>query len=302
MSKLQKDFKIKLRGAILGITTPFLKNGEIDESGFRRNIDFYIEKGIKSLVVGGTYGEVTALTQQERRNVIKIAVEQASKRANIIVDTHHVGSLEETIALTKYAEAIGADLAYILTPYYWRVSDKALYQFYKKISQTVTIAIMLYSNPMRTHVSLPADVVKKLINYENVVAIKAADMELIELSDLIKRVGKNIAISCGWELHAIHGFLLGVESYFGIVGNFNPKLELHYEKALAKNDRQKIKEIFFALSDLRKFFSEVDAPAVFKSAQEMVGLVGGPVRLPLMPLSSSKKKKLEKIVKKICSL
>ena len=121
MKRLREKARSRLRGASLSLTTPFSTDGNLDENGFRRNIEFYISNGMRVLMVGGIYGEVTALTQEERKRVIRVAVDQSRGRAVVVADTHHVGSLAEAISLTRYAEETGADYAYILTPYLWRL-------------------------------------------------------------------------------------------------------------------------------------------------------------------------------------
>lgn len=302
MNTLREKARNRLQGALLGLTTPFLYNGQFDEDGFRRNIEFYIKNGMKSFVVGGTYGEVTSLTCEERKKVIRASVEQSAGRATIIADTHHIGSLEEVISLTKFAEEVKADFAYILTPFYWRLTDKALFEFYKSVAESVRIGIMLYTNPLRTNVKLKPNVVKELIQFDNIVAIKAADADIADVSDLISLVGEEIVVTCGWEIHAIHATVLGAPSYFGIVGNFNPDLEIKYQKAMLSLNQRELKDLHFALSELRRFFSEVDGPVLLKAAQDIVGLTGGPVRLPLWPMTNEQNGRLKGMVEKLKKL
>jgi 4-hydroxy-tetrahydrodipicolinate synthase len=296
MNTLRQTARARLRGALLGLTTPFTAAGAFDEKAFRGNVEFYVESGFRALVVAGTYGEVTALTQDERRRVIRAATQQARGRAAILADTHHVGSLDEVIALTRRAEEDGADYAYVLTPYYFRPTDEGLVAFYRQVAGATRMPIVLYTNGWRTHVRLKPEVVRALLDCETIVAIKAADPDIADLSDLIALVGDELAISCGWEVHAIHGAALGARSYFGIAGNFNPALEHRYEHALEAMDLGELRQIHALLSPLRRFFSEVDAPVTLKAAQEMAGLAGGPVRLPLSPMTEAQRGRLRAIL------
>ena len=296
MNTLRQTARARLRGALLGLTTPFTESGAVDEDALRRNVEFYVNAGFGALVVAGTYGEVTALTQEERRRIIRAAVEQARGRAAILADTHHVGSLEEVIALTRHAEEVGADYAYVLTPFYFRPSDQGLIEYYRRVARATRIPIVLYTNGWRTHVRLTPEVVRALLDCETIVAIKAADPDIADLSDLIAMVGDELAISCGWEVHAIHGAALGARSYFGIAGNFNPALELRYAHALEAMDLGELRHLHARQSALRRFYSEVDAPVTLKAAQEMVGLAGGPVRLPLTPMREEQRARLREIL------
>ena len=296
MNTLRETARARLRGALLGLTTPFTSAGTFDEETFRRNVEFYIEYGFQALVVAGTYGEVTALTQGERQQVIRAAVEQVRGRAAVLADTHHVGSLDEVIALTRHAEAVGADYAYVLTPYYFRPSDEGLLAFYRRVAAATRIPIVLYTNGWRTQVRIKPEVVRALLDCETIVAVKAADPDIADLSDLIALVGDELAISCGWEIHAIHGAALGARSYFGIAGNFDPALEHRYERALETLDLAELRQVHAQLSPLRRFFSEVDAPVTLKAAQDLVGLGGGPVRLPLSPMATAQHERLRGIL------
>lgn len=296
MNTLRQTARVRLRGALLGLTTPFTPAGAFDEPAFRRNVQFYVDNGFGALVVAGTYGEVTALRQEERRDIIRAAVEQARGRAAILADTHHVGSIDEVIALTRHAEEVGADYAYVLTPYYFRPSDTGLVEFYRRVAAATRIPIVLYTNGWRTHVRLKPEVVRQLLDCETIVAIKAADPDIADLSDLIAVVGDELAVSCGWEVHAIHGAALGARSYFGIAGNFHPALEHRYANALETMDLGELRRLHAQLSALRRFYSEVDAPVVLKAAQDMVGLAGGPVRAPLTAMSDGQHARLRQIV------
>ena len=106
--------------------------------------------------------------------------------------------------------------------------------------------IVLYTNGWRTHVRLKPEVVRALLDCATIVAIKAADPDIADLSDLIALVGDELAISCGWEVHAIHGAALGARSYFGIAGNFNPALEHRYEHALEAMDLGELRQLHAA--------------------------------------------------------
>jgi len=298
MDSPREKAKSRLKGICLGLTTPFLEDGGFDEEGFRKNIEFYIQNGIKTFVVGGTMGEVTALSLDERKHVIRAGVEQSAGRAIILADTHHVGNINEVIGLTRYAEEVGADFAYILTPFYWRPTDRALFEWYKTIAQSVKkIGIMLYPNPWRTNVRLKPEVIRELLQFKNIAIVKAADPDVGEITKLVAATRGEIVINIGWEVHALHAEALGISNYFGIVGYFNPEFERRYEQAILNMDRQQLRELHVIQQPLRELYSEIDAPVLIKECLDMVGLRGGHVRLPLWPMTDDQKRKLREVVK-----
>ena len=135
-------------GAGTAIITPFNENG-VDYEKFAKLIDWQIEEGIDSLIVGGTTGEGSTLTDEEHREIIKFSVEQAKGRVPIIAGTGS-NDTDYAVDLTKYAAEVGADAALVVTPYYNKTSQKGLYQHFKLTADAVKIPVILYNVPGRT--------------------------------------------------------------------------------------------------------------------------------------------------------
>ncbi len=149
-----------------------LKNG-INYNEFKRLIEFQIEQGTDALVVCGTTGEASTMTQKEKRDVIKFAVDVVNKRIPVIAGTGG-NCTQNVIELSTYAEFIGADALLIVTPYYNKTTDLGLIAHYAAISESVNIPIILYNVPSRTGMNISPDICKKLSKTKNIVAIKEA--------------------------------------------------------------------------------------------------------------------------------
>jgi 4-hydroxy-tetrahydrodipicolinate synthase len=123
----------KLKGTFTVMVTPFTEDEQLDEKGFRGNIDWYIEQGIHGVICLGSTGEFASLLIEERRHIIDLTVDQVKGRVPIIAGTA-ANSTRETIAMTKYAQDAGADAALIVAPFYGLPTQDDLYGHYKSIS------------------------------------------------------------------------------------------------------------------------------------------------------------------------
>ena len=149
-----------------------LKNG-INYNELKRLIDFQIEQSADALVVCGTTGEASTMTQEEKKEVIKFTVDTVNKRIPVIAGTGG-NCTKNVIELSKYAQSVGADALLIVTPYYNKTTDKGLIAHYTAIAESVEIPIILYNVPSRTGMNISPTVCQELSKIKNIVAIKEA--------------------------------------------------------------------------------------------------------------------------------
>lgn len=155
----------------------FVKLG-INFNEFGKLIDFQIKEGIDALVVCGTTGESATMTDSERKETMKFAIDKVAKRVPVILGTGS-NCTTTAIELTRYAESIGADGALIVTPYYNKTTPLGLIKHYEAISTSTSLPIIVYSVPSRTGVNVTAKTCLELSKIENIVAIKEASRKYI---------------------------------------------------------------------------------------------------------------------------
>jgi 4-hydroxy-tetrahydrodipicolinate synthase len=183
------------RGSIVAIITPF-KNGEVDEDTFRNLIEFHISNGTDAIVPCGTTGESATLSMEEHNRVIEITVEQVKGRVPVIAGTGG-NSTQEAIELTRHAKEIGADATLQVTPYYNKPTQEGLYQHFKAILKEVPLPMVLYNVPGRTGVNMLPETVARLAEFKEVVAVKEASGNLVQMTQIMELAGDKLSLLSG---------------------------------------------------------------------------------------------------------
>ncbi len=159
------------KGSIVAIVTPF-KNGKIDETSLRNLVNWHIDEGTHGIVPVGTTGESPTLDHNEHREVVEIVIDQVNNRVPVIAGAGS-NSTSEAISLLMHAEAVGADAALVVTPYYNKPTQEGLFEHFKAINNaSMGIPIMIYNIPPRSIVDMSVEVMAKLSNLENIVGVK----------------------------------------------------------------------------------------------------------------------------------
>ncbi len=169
--------KIIFKGCGTAIITPFTKDG-VNFEEFGKIIEDQIANNVDSIIVCGTTGESATMTENERKEVMKFAIEKANKRVPIILGTGS-NCTRVAVELTKYAESIGADGVLVVTPYYNKTTQDGLIAHYKAISEATILPIILYNVPSRTGVNILPKTCLELSKMKNIVAIKEASRKFI---------------------------------------------------------------------------------------------------------------------------
>ena len=164
------------KGCATAIATPFTETG-VNFDEFGKLIDFQISEGIDALVVCGTTGESATMTDTERKETMKFAVDRVAKRVPVILGTGS-NCTKNAIELTKYAELIGADGALVVTPFYNKTTQDGLIKHYEAIASSTTLPIIVYSVPSRTGVNVTPNTCLELSKIPSIVGIKEASGNL----------------------------------------------------------------------------------------------------------------------------
>ena len=164
------------KGSIVALITPF-KNNILDEDCYISLINHHLKNGTSCLVPAGTTGESPTLNHEEHNRVIELCVKESKGKIPVIAGTGS-NSTEEAIALTKYAEKIGADAALLVTPYYNKPTQEGLYQHFKSINDNCSLPIIIYNIPPRSVVDMSVDTMARLFELKNIIGVKDATGDL----------------------------------------------------------------------------------------------------------------------------
>jgi 4-hydroxy-tetrahydrodipicolinate synthase len=284
---------ISFAGAHTALVTPF-KDGEIDEAALTSLIEAQIQGGISGIVPVGTTGESPTLSHEEHHRVIEIAVKVAAKRVLVIAGTGS-NATSEAVKLTIEAEKLGADAALLVAPYYNKPSPEGLYRHFKKVADSVSIPIVLYSIPGRCGIEIPVPVIVRLVNdCRNVVAIKEAGGKVERVHQLRAALPESFQILSGDDALTLPFMAAGAVGVISVASNIIPsELEILVQSYL-KGELGKSEEIHNRYALLfRDLFIEPN-PVPVKTALAAKGICQDDVRLPLCEMTLENKKTLLK--------
>lgn len=257
----------------------------IDYKQMAELIEWQINQGVDALVIAGTTGEGSTLTDSEHREVLKFAVEQVHGRIPVIAGT---GSNDTAYAvdLTKFACQIGCDAMLLVTPYYNKATQDGLYESFKAIAEASTKPCLLYNVPSRTGCNLLPETVLRLCECQNIVGIKEACGDFSQIAKLLSLVGDKIAVYSGNDDQIVPLLSLGGKGVISVLSNILPGETKAICDRFFDGDVVGSAELQLQLLPLiNALFSEVN-PIPVKAALSAMGMCENRLRLPLTPLSA----------------
>ena len=284
-------------GAAIAIITPMYADGTINYEKLGELIDYQIANSTDAIVICGTTGEASTMTDDEHLECIRFAVEKAAGRVPVIAGT---GSNDTAYAvkLSKEAENVGADALLLVTPYYNKTTQKGLIAHFTAVADAVDIPIILYNIPGRTGMNMDIATVKELSKHRNIAAVKEASGNISYTAKLIAECGDNIDVYSGNDDMIVPVMSLGGKGVISVLSHVIPK-ETHdmAQFCLDNNFAEATKLQIDYLDLINDLFIEVN-PIPVKEAMNMMGWGCGPCRLPLCEMSDEHKAKLRASLEK----
>ena len=283
------------KGCGTAIITPFTTNGVKFEE-FKKMLEFQIREGADAIIVCGTTGESSTMTEKEKKETIKFAADVVNKRIPVIAGTGS-NCTKNAIEMSKYAESVGVDALLIVTPYYNKTTQQGLIEHYKTIAHEVKIPIIIYNVPSRTGVNILPKTCFELSKIENIVAVKEASGNISQVAEIANLCRENLAIYSGNDDQILPVLSVGGSGVISVLSNIIPK-DVHnmVYSFLDGNIKNAIKLQLDTLNLTASLFSEVN-PIPIKAACNMLGYDVGIPRLPLIEMSVEAKEKLKQEIK-----
>ena len=283
-------------GAATALVTPITENG-IDYDAFGRLIDWQIDSGIDALVICGTTGEGSTLTDEEHREAIRFSVERANKRVPIIAGTGS-NDTDYAIDLTRYSTQAGADAMLVVTPYYNKATQKGLVKMYEVIANATDKPIILYNVPSRTGVNIEPKTYLELSEIDNVCAIKEANGNISKIVETAALVGDKLDIYSGNDDQIVPIMSVGGKGVISVLSNLLPAQTSEICKSFMRGDIKKSMQMQSQyLPLINALFSEVN-PIPVKAAMSAMGFCEDYLRLPLTPMEDKNREVLLSLMKK----
>ena len=278
-------------GAGVAIITPF-KDGAVDYDALGELIEFQIANNTDAIIICGTTGESSTMTDDEHIDTIAYCVKKVNKRVPVIAGT---GSNDTAycIFLSKEAEKVGADALLISTPYYNRASQKGLALHFKAVADEVNIPIILYNIPGRTGMAISVDCLKEIADHPNIVGLKEASGDISYLTKVAAEVGNKIDIYSGNDDIIVPVMSVGGKGVISVLSNVMPQETHDIVDMYLKGDVEGSRKLQLKLLDLiNALFIEVN-PIPVKTALNLMGYKGGDLRMPLCEMTEGNFEKLK---------
>lgn len=281
-------------GAAVAIVTPMNADGSVNYDELKKMIDFQIDNGTDAIVICGTTGESSTLTDEEHVNVIKCCIDHTAGRVPVIAGTGS-NSTAEAIRLSTHAQNNGADALLLVTPYYNKATQKGLIQHYTAIANSVDLPIILYNVPSRTGVNiLPQTAVTLAKNVKNIVAVKEASGNISQAAKIMSLIGDKVEMYSGNDDQIVPIMSLGGCGVISVLSNVAPRQTHDIVAAYLEGDVKKSCELQLKAIDLvDALFCEVN-PIPVKTALNLMGKEVGPMRGPLCEMEEHNVARLKK--------
>ena len=273
-------------GSFVALITPFDAAGNVDYSALERLILRQVEAGSDGIVLCGTTGEGSSLSQYEKEAIFRLAVNQAKGHILIIAATG-TNQTRESVALTEMAKEIGVDGCMAIVPYYNRPSEEGCYRHFAAIADA-GLPVIVYHHPGRTGVKLSLEALLRICKLEGVVALKEASADLLTAQELVQQV----ALFSGDDCLALAHFAMGATGSISIVGNLVPREWKAVIAEALRGDFCLARELYFSLYPLINALVLETNPICVKYAASLMGLCSCGMRLPLVEPSKAVRARL----------
>ena len=291
---------MNFEGTYVAMITPFDNKGDIDEEGFRSNINYLIDKGVNGLVGAGTTGESATITHDEHKQIIEVLVDEVDGRVETIAGTGS-NSTSEALNLTKFAQDIGVDAALVITPYYNKPQQHALVNHYQAVG-TCDLPIIAYNVPSRTGVNMDVETIVEIAKIDNIDAVKEASGSVDKVSDiynalLAEGLEDDFNILSGEDSLTLPIMAVGGTGVISASANIDAKRMVLMVDSILNDDYDRAFELHNEMLELiRALFIESN-PVPVKTSMNLMGLPAGDLRAPLAPMKEENLEVLKKALK-----
>ncbi len=283
-------------GIIPPLVTPMQGNEDLDLPRLSILIEHHLAAGVHGIFVLGTTGEFYALDTSEKQAVIAATVAQVQRRVPVFAGTG-AETTREVIRLTQLAEKEGVDGVSVITPYYIMPNQSEIAEHYRRIAESTSLPVMLYSNPATCGgLRIAPETVARLAEIPNILGIKDSTGDLQALIETLRQVPSDFAVLQGRDTLIYPALEMGAHGAVPTTANLAARSYVDLYNAFQGGKKEQAKEMQFHLSPLRQSLTMGTTPGVLKAAMTLIGLPMGPSRAPLAPLSVAQEGQMKRVL------
>ena len=285
------------KGVFPAVTTKFNHHDELDFKAFDKNIEAQLEAGVKGIIIGGSLGEASVLTDDEKIELLKHTVEIVDKRAYVILNIAEQ-TTKAALLCAENALKYGADGLMMLPPLRYKADEAETVQYFATVAKSTPLSIMIYNNPYDYKIEVTLDMFEELSKYDNIQAVKESTRDVSNVTRMINRFGDRFKILCGVDTLALESLFMGADGWVaGLVDAFPRETVAIFN--LAKQGRhQEALEIYRWFLPVLELDIHPKLVQYIKLAEAQTGLGTETVRQPRLPLVGDERKKILAIIHK----
>jgi 4-hydroxy-tetrahydrodipicolinate synthase len=289
-------------GVTTALITPFLPNGGVDYEGFRQNLRFQMENGVRGLLPLGTTGETPTLNDAEREKIVRLVVKEAATHGEDTAIMVGVGtnSTQKTVENAKKAQDWGADALLVVTPYYNKPTQDGIVAHFDAVSTAVDRPIVVYNIKGRTGTNITTSTLKRIAKSENVIAVKEASGDIHQMTDVLTEI-PDIHVYSGDDAMTFPLICLGGHGVVSVVSNLYPGLVVEMVDNAIAGRVQRARELHFTLLPMFKAAFIESNPGPIKYVMGKTEFAAGPLRLPLVEVGEASKAVLDAVLEQMAS-
>jgi 4-hydroxy-tetrahydrodipicolinate synthase len=289
----------KFHGVVPAMATPFTADHRLDEARVGELIDSYIRAGVHGISVAGSQGEFFALERDEHIRLLELSMRAIDGRVPLYAGTGGA-TTRDAIALTQAAEALGADLALVITPYFVQPTQDELVAHYTAVARATKLPVMLYNNPPRTSVNvLPATLARCMQAADNIVGMKDSGGDLTQSIEYLLTTPRPALLFSGRDTIALSMMFHGAQGTISPAANVFPELMVRMYDALRAGRHDEALRVSNIFAPLRAAWAWGSFPVVIKEAMTLAGRSAGPTRPPVAALPEKVRADLRSVVERI---
>jgi dihydrodipicolinate synthase/N-acetylneuraminate lyase len=283
------------KGVFPALTTQFTSDDRLDLKLFKENLDFQVASGVDGIILGGSLGEASVLTVEEKEQLVKFAVETLNGARPVILNIAE-GSTKEALRQAAYAKAWGAQGLMVLPPMRYRADHRETVTWFKSIAESTDLPIMIYNNPIDYKTEVTLDMFEELLVHPNIQAVKESTRDVSNVTRMINRFGDRLQILCGVDTLAMEEILMGADGWVaGLVCAFPAETVAVFRliKAGRIDEALAIYRWFLPVLELDIHTKLVQ---YIKLAEAAVGIGSEYVRPPRLPLIGKERERIVQVI------
>ncbi|MFQ6602154.1 dihydrodipicolinate synthase family protein [Flavobacterium sp. C3NV] len=287
--------KINWEGVMPAVTTKFTAEGQLDLVMFEKNIKAQIDAGVNGIILGGTLGEASTLTKEEKEVLITNTLRIVDGKIPVIVNIAEQ-TTTEAITLAKRAEELGVNGLMLLPPMRYKATDHETVVYFKEIAQSTSLPIMIYNNPVDYKIEVTLDMFEELLKLENIQAVKESTRDISNVTRIRNRFGDRLKVLCGVDTLALESLVAGADGWVaGLVVAYPAETVAIYKLVKAGKVAEAL-EIYRWFMPLLELDISPQLVQNIKLAEVATGLGTENVRAPRLPLQGSERERVLSII------